>query len=174
MLTIITGGSGSGKSEMAEAIAMQSGWPRYYIATMQPFGQEAEKRIARHRQMRQEKKFKTIEQPISIGEVKIPTGSSVLVECLSNLCANEVFLPEGAGECAEKSIIEGLCTLYKQSENMVVVTNEIFSDGIAYDECTRSYIALLGRLNQQLFQMADRVVESVYGLPLTIKGGELS
>ena len=49
MLTVVTGGSGSGKSELAENIAVKFTGKKYYIAAMQPFGEEALKRIERHR-----------------------------------------------------------------------------------------------------------------------------
>ena len=45
MLTVVTGGSGSGKSELAENIAVKFTGKKYYIAAMQPFGEEALKRI---------------------------------------------------------------------------------------------------------------------------------
>ena len=59
MFQIVTGGSGSGKSAFAEALAMELGEKRYYIATMYPFGEESKKKIARHRAMRAEKQFET-------------------------------------------------------------------------------------------------------------------
>ncbi len=40
MFQIVTGGSGSGKSAFAEALAMELGKKRYYIATMYPFGED--------------------------------------------------------------------------------------------------------------------------------------
>ena len=54
----------------------------------------------------------------------------------------------------------------------MIVTNEIFSDGILYDRETRRYQKLLGSLNRRLAARADRVTEVVYGIPLTVKKGE--
>ncbi|MCI8533378.1 MAG: bifunctional adenosylcobinamide kinase/adenosylcobinamide-phosphate guanylyltransferase, partial [Lachnospiraceae bacterium] len=46
MLCLITGGSGSGKSEYAERMVMRLGkMPRLYIATMYPFDEECHERI---------------------------------------------------------------------------------------------------------------------------------
>ena len=45
MFQIVTGGSGSGKSAFAEALAMELGEKRYYIATMYPFGEESRKKL---------------------------------------------------------------------------------------------------------------------------------
>ena len=62
MITLVTGGSGSGKSAYAEDVLTGFGsCERIYIATMFPFDEESHQRIARHRQMRAEKKFSTIE-----------------------------------------------------------------------------------------------------------------
>lgn len=55
MLIVVTGGSGSGKSALAETIAMNRGTPRVYIATMEPWGEEAQARIKRHKKMRGKK-----------------------------------------------------------------------------------------------------------------------
>ena len=54
------------------------------------------------------------------------TGS-VLLECMSNLVANEMYDPSGAGENAEESILAGIHKLQKVSDDLVVVTNEVFS-----------------------------------------------
>ena len=67
MFHLITGGSGSGKSEYAEQKLMEyashskRNKKRYYIATMIPFGKETEEKIARHRKLRAGKGFETIE-----------------------------------------------------------------------------------------------------------------
>ena len=53
MLMMVTGGSGSGKSEFAESLVTGlADGPNLYIATMFPFDEECHKRIARHREMR--------------------------------------------------------------------------------------------------------------------------
>ena len=50
MFTLVVGGAASGKSEYAEQLILRAGaLPRYYVATMEPFGAEARARIARHR-----------------------------------------------------------------------------------------------------------------------------
>ena len=52
---------------------------------------------------------------------------------------------------------------------MVIVTNEVAMDGILYDPETMEYIRLMGLLNQRLAEMADQVVEVVYGIPVWLK-----
>lgn len=62
MLTLVTGGSGSGKSAFAEDRVLSFGdAQRIYIATMHPFDEESHKRIERHQKMRAGKGFETVE-----------------------------------------------------------------------------------------------------------------
>ena len=54
MLVLVTGGAASGKSELAERIVCElaKGKPMLYVAAMETEGEEAQKRIARHRALR--------------------------------------------------------------------------------------------------------------------------
>ena len=152
MITVITGGSGSGKSAYAESLITGFGEKeRIYIATMFPFDEESRRRIQRHRRMRAEKKFTTIECYTDLKRVRVPEGSCVLLECMSNLAANEIFQENGAGaEHTADTILEGVKRLSEQAQELVIVTNEIFSDGITYDAETRTYQKILGETNQKI------------------------
>src|SRR5699024_9236097 len=124
---------------------------RIYIATMFPFDEESRRRIQRHRRMRAEKKFTTIECYTDLKRVRVPEGSCVLLECMSNLAANEIFQENGAGaEHTADAILEGVKHLSEQAQELVIVTNEIFSDGIEYDAETRTYQKVLGEINRRL------------------------
>ena len=170
MLHLIIGGSGSGKSAYAEAQIVEYGGPnRIYIATMYPFDDESHERIRRHRQMRSQKQFSTIERYVDLNSLVIPKGADVLLECMSNLTANEMFQENGAHEKTVEQIVSGVRNLMKQAGNLVIVTNEIFSDGILYDPETVRYQRYLGEINRELAKMADRVTEVVYGIPVPVK-----
>lgn len=170
MITLVTGGSGSGKSAFAEDVLTGFGdGDRIYIATMYPFDEESKKRVERHRRMRAEKKFTTIECYTGLKNVQVPKGACVLLECLSNLTANEMFQEDGAGSRTVEAVLEGIASLEAQAAELVVVTNEIFSDGIEYDEETRQYQKYLGEINRETARRACQVTEVVYGLPLTYK-----
>lgn len=191
MFVLVTGGSGSGKSEYAEGRVLEFGnEKRYYIATMMCFDQESQKRVERHRKMRAGKGFETVERYLNLKtldlmEVRGEAGveedenvehqrcimdrkksTTVLLECMSNLAANEVFDPRGAGKMAAEEIKTGIDRLIGKCDNLVVVTNEIFSDGIEYDEETRVYMKILGEINGYMAEIADEVVEVVYGIPV--------
>ncbi|MDO4616941.1 MAG: bifunctional adenosylcobinamide kinase/adenosylcobinamide-phosphate guanylyltransferase [Lachnospiraceae bacterium] len=170
MLYVITGGSGSGKSRYAEQQILDLGPARrIYIATMHPYDEESFARIDRHRAMRAEKQFETLECYTDLKNLEIPSGANVLLECMSNLTANEMYEPGAAGEDTVEEILEGIRSVQKQAANLVIVTNEIFSDGIEYDPETVRYQQYLGQINQTLAAMADMVTEVVYGIPLMIK-----
>ena len=62
MMHLVTGGSGSGKSAYAEQQVLEAGdAPRYYIATMMPYGEEGRRRVENAPPDAQEKHFETIE-----------------------------------------------------------------------------------------------------------------
>ncbi|MCD7744894.1 MAG: bifunctional adenosylcobinamide kinase/adenosylcobinamide-phosphate guanylyltransferase [Lachnospiraceae bacterium] len=175
---LITGGSGSGKSAYAENCATELSSRRIYIATMIPYGEEGKRRVERHRNLRREKSFETVECYTGLEELDLkPTIQRIeqkqhpvaLLECMSNLVANEMFEPNGAGEDAVAVILRGIEALRRQVSHLVVVTNEVFSDGISYDKETMRYLSYLGAVNQAMAAQADTVTEVVYGIPVKMK-----
>lgn len=174
MLILVTGGSGSGKSEYAENVAVSFGLkPLLYIATMLPYGEENKKKIKRHQVMREKKEFNTLECYTDLLNVSLDNRPVVLLECMSNLLANEMFQENGAKDLSVESITAGLIHLIQQSEHVIVVSNEVFSDGIPYDDESIKYIEFLGKINANLAKMADQVIEVVYSIPVFHKGKEL-
>lgn len=200
MITLIIGGSGSGKSAYAEdyVLAAAADLPKYYIATMQVYDAEGERKVERHRRLRAGKGFVTIEQPTDIGKAGIKIagnawneqekgdihevdgmdapneekqGGVALLECMSNLVANEMFSGEQMPEtdAVVRRVTEGIEALAKQLTHFVIVSNNVFEDGIAYDALTLRYIEALGRINTRLADLADHVVEVVVGIPVSVK-----
>ena len=174
MLILVTGGSASGKSAHAERLLCEhAAGSRLYLATMQPFGAAAQKRIARHRALRQGKGFETVERPLGLAGLELPRRyAGILLEDLGNLLANELFAPEGAKDAAFGSILAGIERLQDCCETLVIVSNEVFSDGLPYPPETVQYIELLGRLNAALCARAQAAYESVCGILLPIKEEE--
>ena len=199
MMVVVTGASGSGKSEYAEGVAVKLAGKGdlYYLATMRVYGEEGVRRVERHRKLRAGKGFQTAECPVKVdeafaqvcmsesleqtcdtshgrvctaefleqgcarlhGKIRMPVA---LLECMSNLVANEMF-PETVGDEINAN----------QTGHLVIVTNQIFEDGIIYEPETMEYIRNLGQINQQLAEMADSVIEVVAGIPIFIKGEKL-
>lgn len=171
MMTLVVGGAASGKSEFAEGLVLDAGnLPRYYIATMQPFDDECRARIRRHREMRAKKQFTTVECFVNLEQVTLPEKGVVLLECMSNLAANELYSPDGAGDDAVVSIQRGIRHLKSQCEELVIVSNEVFSGGSEYEGDTLRYLRILAEVNRMLAKEADTVYEVVCGVPVCHKG----
>lgn len=197
MLLVVTGGSGSGKSAFAEALAVQYGkaGKRYYVATMKAYGEEGSLRVKRHRRQRQGKGFITMEEPVDLkrAALHMDADSVALVECMSNLTANLMFDGEEIPVCGEAAeMVSGvgkregfpsrrMSLFYRIKEQtealvsvckcVIVVTNEVFSDGLLYEEETMRYMELLGMVNRYLMERADAAWEIVYGLAVPLKAG---
>lgn len=167
MLTLVIGGAGSGKSAFAEALVCRRNGKKLYLATMLPHGAEAMTRIEKHRAQRAGRGFETLERGLDLEHAAIPAGADILLEDLSNLLANEIFDPAGGGVDAVRRGIEHLIS---ESDNLTVVTNEIFSDGADYDAESLRYMRLLAGLNREIAARAELVVELVCGLPNVLKG----
>lgn len=171
MLTLVVGGAASGKSAYAERLVLQTALPRYYLATMQVWDAECAARVEKHRRMRAEKQFETLECPLHLGTVHLPAWGTALLEDLGNLTANELYDPAGAGETAASAILDGLDRLAAQCEHLVVVSNEVFSGGANYAGDTDRYLKALAQVNNALAARADAVVRVVCGIPVYHKGG---
>ena len=167
MFAMINGGSASGKSALAERWAASLPLPRIYLATMQVLDEESRARVERHRAMRAGKGFETIEAPTALWNTDLPAGATVLLEDLSNLLANEMFSPEGGGS---EAALHGVQSLLARCDNLILVTNEVFSGGTDYAGETEDYLAELAWLNRALAAEADTVAEVVCGLPNILKG----
>ncbi len=194
MITLVTGGSGSGKSAYAESLLSSCEGIRYYIATMQIYDAEGEKKVERHRKLRAGKGFLTIESPMNVGKIQFACAGeaeqaqyrqeaerkvqgssekkSALLECMSNLTANEMFTKDGmkSEEEVVEKIVSEIQTLSQKLDNLVIVTNNVFEDGVIYDAGTMEYLRALGRINAALARLADRVAEVVVGIPVELKG----
>lgn len=184
-IILITGGSGSGKSAFAEKVVLeQPAENRYYLATMQVYGAEGRERVMRHRQMRQGKGFETLEHPTDvadcIGQIHHPSEAVILLECMSNLVANEMFTENGTmqQELVIQKIRQHMQKLFDATGHVIVVTNNVFEDGkcnpyinglrgfAAYENYapeTIAYIEALGQINIWLAEQADTVYEVVAG-----------
>ena len=189
MITLVTGGSGSGKSAYAEELLASCEGTKYYIATMQIYDAEGEKKVERHRKLRAGKGFLTIESPTDVGKLDFSKTKehtkespqdeenqserkkSALLECMSNLTANEMF-SNGSMKTADEvvqKITADIQNLAAKTDELVIVTNNVFEDGIVYDGGTMEYLKALGRINTNLAVLSDRVVEVVVGIPIGLK-----
>ena len=122
--------------------------------------------------MRAGKGFETVECYTGLENLEFPQDAIVLLECMSNLAANEMFEESGAGADTVEAVLRGVRKLKSQVRHLVIVTNESFSEAASYEGDTVRYQEYLGKINQKLGEMADQVVEVVYGIPIWHKGGK--
>lgn len=173
MFVTVTGGAASGKSAYAEDLTMSLGEKRVYLATMEAYGREGQDRIRRHRALREGKGFTTIEQAGDLDQIDPSrlTGAAVLVEDLSNLLADELYRVDGLAEeeTVYAKVLKEMDFLVQTSRHVVLVTNQVFSDGILYGRETEIFLRLAGRLDRALAGRADACFEVVCGIPLCLK-----
>ena len=151
---------------------MKCALPRYYLATMQVYDAESTARVERHRALRADKQFATVERPLDLGGLTLPGRGTVLLEDLGNLAANELYAPEGAGENAVRAIVDGVRHLARQIEHLIIVGNEVFSGGADYAGDTDRYLRVLAQASNEIAAMADAVCRVTCGVSVYYKGGE--
>ena len=166
MIWLITGGSGCGKSTWAEKLVRNlPGEKRIYIATMQVYDRESEERVRRHRAQRAGLGFRTVECEKNLSSARVDAESVVLLEDLVNLAANEMF---GGGD--PDRIVPDLRNLAARCRHLIIVTNDLFSDGETYSPSVQEYLRRLADINRQAAMLADHVIEVVYSVPVALKG----
>ena len=140
-----------------------------------PWDEECKCRIARYRQMRAYKCFETIVCYQDLHLLHVEPDSVILLECMSNLTANEFYREDAGRSEVRNRILTGILHLQKLAKTLMMVTNEVFLDGTDYDRETREYQQILASINRELAALADEVTEVVFGIPITVKSkGELS
>ena len=170
-LTLLIGGSGSGKTALAEQLLSRLPGPRLYIATLLPQDDECRRRIARHRAARAGKGFRTVERGCALTALTVPEGGAALIECLGTWLSNELFAPGGAGQAgAEKAVLAGVDHLLDRCAHLIVVGNEVGAGG-AEAGLTRTYQQQLGAIQCALAQRAGRAAEVCAGIAIWHKGG---
>ena len=176
MRIFVSGGCNNGKSYYAQHLAKtQRTDPLYYVATMRPVDLEDDARIERHRQERADWGFTTVEQPADIENIlqKCDISGSFLLDSLTALLANEMFLPDGGcNKQAAAKIIAGLSNVINTIENIVIVSDHIYSDAMLYDPLSEKYRKSLAEIDRAAVQLCDAVIEVAFTNLIIHKGGE--
>ncbi|SEG82059.1 bifunctional adenosylcobinamide kinase/adenosylcobinamide-phosphate guanylyltransferase [Marinobacterium lutimaris] len=171
MIRLITGGARSGKSTLAERLAEESGLEVIYIATAQTGDGEMSERVALHRERRPDH-WQTVEEPLqlveTISRLQQP-GHCLLVDCLT-LWVTNLLLSETDIQ-AQRELL--YTTLANAKGEVILVTNETGMGVVPMGELSRRFVDEAGWLNQAVAAVADQVVLTVAGLPLTVKGEKL-
>jgi len=171
-ITLVIGGCRSGKSEHALSLAERlSATQRVFVATCIPHDAEMRDRVTRHQRERS-RSWTTVEAPLDLaGAVArhARPGAVLLIDCLTLWVSNLLGTSEDPdllrGRAAE------LVNALSQSRGPVVlVTNEVGAGIVPENRLARLFRDVVGWTNQAVAGCADRVVWTVAGIPLTIKG----
>ncbi len=170
MKTLILGGIRSGKSRLAEKMALASNKPVIYIATAQALDNEMVLRIEKHRQHRP-KHWQVIEEPIQLAEVISQYSNDkhcILIDCLTLWLTNLLMLEDKNKLINEIAALEKI--VKKTSAELIMVSNETNMGIIPMGDLSREYCDYAGQLHQQLASISDRVILTIAGLPQLLKG----
>lgn len=173
MRELILGGARSGKSALAERLAVDSGLDVVYIATGQALDAEMHARIAHHRARRPEQ-WGCVEEPVALAatlRVHAAPGRLLLVDCLTLWLSN--LLGQGDDGLLQRERDALLATLAVLPGRIVLVSNEVGLGVVPLGELSRRYVDEAGRLHQALAARCQRVVFVAAGLPLVMKGDPL-
>jgi adenosylcobinamide kinase/adenosylcobinamide-phosphate guanylyltransferase len=173
MRELILGGARSGKSRLAEQQALASGLEVIYVATSQALDCEMSARIAHH-QERRPPAWGLIEEPLELARVlreNAAPGRCLLVDCLTLWLTNLLLLDEPTRLAEERQqLLDGLAEL---PGRIILVSNETGMGVVPLGELTRRYVDEAGWLHQALAAQCQRVIFTVAGLPMVLKGDSL-
>nr|WP_312509812.1 bifunctional adenosylcobinamide kinase/adenosylcobinamide-phosphate guanylyltransferase [Pseudomonas luteola] len=173
MKELILGGARSGKSRLAEKLATDSGLDVIYIATAQAWDSEMRTRIAQHAD-RRPVEWRLVEEPLYLAAVlraHASAGRCLLVDCLTLWLTNLLMAEDATMLARERAaLLEALSEL---PGHIILVSNETGMGVVPLGELTRRYVDEAGWLHQALAEQCDRVVLTVAGLPMTLKGASL-
>ena len=173
MLQLILGGARSGKSRLAEKLAAESGCAVTYIATSQPLDGEMNERVRHHRE-RRPGHWALIEEPIELARIlrdNARVDTCLLVDCLTLWLTNLLMLENPQRLTEERDAL--LQCLGELPGEILFVSNETGMGVVPLGELTRRFVDEAGWLHQALAERCQRVVLTVAGLPLTLKGTAL-
>lgn len=172
-LSLILGGARSGKSTLAEAMALaearRRGVKAVYLATGRAWDDEMRARVADHR-ARRGPEWETVEEPLAVAALlpRLPAGRPVVLDCLTLWLTNQMM-----AEADLAAETETLARALSVAPGPVVcVANEVGMGIVPDNAMARAFRDAQGRLNQRIAAAADRVVLMAAGLPLVLKGGE--
>lgn len=175
MKQLILGGARSGKSSLAENLALKSGKAVTYIATAnrQYNDSEMDARIQHHCE-RRPPQWRTVETPVELAttiEKLDGTDQCLLVDCLTLWLSNCLY--ELGEDHWQKQRSDLLATLPELQADILLIGNELGSGLIPLGPENRRFVDENGFLHQSLATLCDRVILTAAGLPLVLKGEPL-
>lgn len=185
-LIFISGGVRSGKSSFAESYAAQVAESKdknlYYLATSLSFDDEMTKRIKHHQATRGKSiyNWQTIEASKDISEAvyKEHEDSVILLDCLTVWLSNE-FYQKGITEETlvnsekwnevKQHVMNEIKNLRARTDTLVIVSNDIFHEGIHTSAYVNLYSQMLGELHQYIVSEANQAFAIESTVPILMK-----
>jgi len=178
-IVLVTGGGRSGKSEYARRMAEAMDGPRGFVATCPSIDEEMEERIRRHRRVRDESKWDTLEEPHQLARVvrDAKAFNVLVVDCLTLWINNLMYKAEPEGRSFTEDDVTQRCRelldACDEFEGAIIfVTNEVGMGIVPENRASRLYRDLVGRCNRIMAERADQVTMVVSGIPLNLKNGD--
>jgi len=171
-LTLITGGSRSGKSTHAITLATAdpAATRRYFIATAEALDDEMRARIAHHQATRPST-FVTVEEPVALTPAIAALAGNAdvaVLDCLTLWVSN--LIGEGLDDGTILAEADTLATALRLAPFPIIVVTDEVGWGIVPDNpVARRFRDLLGWTNQKIAQAADRVILMASGYSLRLK-----
>jgi adenosyl cobinamide kinase/adenosyl cobinamide phosphate guanylyltransferase len=169
---LILGGARSGKSAMAERLAIESGDPVIFIATGEARDAEMDARIRRHREDRPAS-WQTVEAPVDLlGAIASSSrGDFLVVDCLTLWVSN---LLEKGMDSGDINVMAAAVAKELSRRRGVVVSNEVGLGIVPANELARAFRDTLGSVNATFGMAAERAVLMVAGRVLELGGADTS
>ena len=167
---LILGGARSGKSRLAQAVAVRHWSHPVYLATAEILDDEMAVRVRRHQRARA-RHWRCVEEPLEIAKIirrGVPGTDGIVVDCLTIWLSN-VLLKEGPGAFARRRN-ELVSALRQTRQDVILVANEVGLSVVPEHALGRTFRDLAGWLNQAVAKEAETVVFVAAGLPLVLKG----
>lgn len=171
-VTLIIGGTRSGKSRFAESLAEQSSAPRCYLATALAGDREMAERISRH-QARRGTSWQTVEEPRELlATLRDLDGrfSVILVDCLTLWLSNILLAHDEDPLPVRAAVTELAAALPSLTTPLLIVSNEVGMGIVPENRLARLFRDLAGEANELLARAGDEVYVVFSGLPLKLKG----
>lgn len=173
MKTLVLGGVRSGKSRLAEQLAIDSGMKVTYIATAIAGDAAMAQRIEAHKK-RRPYEWQLVEEPLYLANTLVEHAGDdqcLLVDCLTLWLTNCLIHDDKAlfGQQREL-LIDRISVL---PGRIILVSNETSMGITPMGELSRRFCDEAGQLHQDIATISDRVILTVAGLPHFLKGEKL-
>jgi adenosylcobinamide kinase/adenosylcobinamide-phosphate guanylyltransferase len=168
-IIFVGGGTRSGKSDFALAVARRLGKRRLFLATAQAGDEEMQRRIRRHQESRGAD-FQTVEEPLGVAEIlrSLSEHEVIVLDCLTLWLAN-LLLQGTEAEAVLQQVEELADVLVLRRVHTVVVTSEVGLGLVPETPLGRTFRDITGLAHQRLAALADEVYFGVLGVMLRLK-----